>query len=164
MKNKIFFAIFSFLVIFLMSFQVAAYTDYALTDIVLPNTVRAGQDLNATFIITSNSAGNVNVDVNVYSPQGNLIGTFPRNMSVGTNNFSLSIANDLNFSTQPYMIRGLISTGDDNPTNNIYSKYFTVAKSTDKIPVSDLPLFSGIIVALLFLFVLSYTKTSKKKK
>jgi hypothetical protein len=63
------------------------------------------------------------------------------------------------------MIRAIITTADDdNPANNVYSKYFSVARSTNKVPVSDLPLFSGIIIALLFLFVLSYTKSSKKKK
>lgn len=149
-----------------MSFQVlAAYTDYALTDIVLPNTVRAGEDLNVTFVITSNTVGNVNVDINLYSPSGALLINSSRLVAVGQTNFTISnTANDLNFSTQPYMIRGYISTADDNPANNIYSKYFTVTRSTNKVPVSDIPLFSGIIIALLFLFILSYNKSTKTKK
>lgn len=168
MKSKIFLGIFTFFLIFLVSFNVSAYTDYAMTDIALPNTVRAGQDLNVTFVITSNQDfANLDVNVEIYSPSGDLIydNTIP-DLSIGANNELLSgTASNLLFSTQPYLIRAtIISSADDNPSNNMYSKYFTVSKASNKVPVSDLPLFSGILIALLFLFVFSFKENKKSKK
>lgn len=165
MTKKLFFIFFAFLLfIFSSSYVFAAYVDYSITDIVLPNTVRAGQDLNVTFIISSGTTGGLTVDVNLYNPQGTLVYSGSKNMIVGTNNFTIPVAANLVTSTQSYMIRGLVTSNDDYPENNTRSKFFAVAKSTDKVPVSDIPLFSGVFVALLFLFILSYTKSSKNKK
>jgi len=145
--------------IFLISFNISAYTDYAMTDILLPNTVRAEQDLNLTFVVTSNqSSGFVDVEVTIYNPGGDTIyAPTTHNLIIGENNLVLADTGDpLLYSTQPYMIRAIIKDSDDNPTNNHYSKYFTVSKASTRVPVSDLPLFSGIILALLFLFVFSF--------
>jgi hypothetical protein len=162
--NKIFLSIISFLFILFLSLNVYAYTDYALTDIILPNTVRTGEDINANFIITSNAGGTVDMEVIVYNPMAQIIyqGTF-NSLNPGNNFQTLPVSNDLLYSTQPYLLRGFLDD-DDNPTNNHFSKYFTVIKSSDKVPVSDIPLFSGIIIALLFVFVLSVRNNKKNKK
>jgi len=146
--------------VLILSNIVYAYSDSALTDIILPNTVRAGQDLNANFIISG--IGNVNVDVNIYAPSGVMAFTGSiTSLSQGENIRVLDV--NLNQSSQPYLIRAKITTTDDNPSNDLYSKYFTVIRSTDKVPVSDVPIFSGILIALVALFFIS-TKNNKKSK
>ncbi len=164
--NKLFLSVISFLFILFLSLNVYAYTDYSLTDIVLPNTVRALEDVNLTFILTSNTSANIDLNVTVYAPDGSQIYNhlFSNVPSQAPYNTLLSgIDQNLLYSTQPYLIRGEITTADDNPTNNYFSKYFTVTRSSDKIPVSDVPLFSGIIIALLFVFVFSIRNKKNKK-
>jgi len=167
LKNnyKIYFSVFLFFTILLLSNIVYGYSDSALTDIVLSNTVKAGPDLNVNFIISGDTG--VDVDVNIYAPSGTQVysGTLT-NLSSGENLDTLSIPGDLNQSSQPYLIRGFITTTDDNPSNNLYSKYFTVTRSNNKVPVSDIPMFSGILVALVALFFISSrnNKVSKKQK
>ena len=142
--------------------MVYAYADSALTDIILPNTVKAGQDLNANFIISGDPG--VNVDVNIYAPSGVMAFTGSlSSLNQGDNLETLGVASDLNQSSQPYLIRAKITTTDDNPSNDLYSKYFTVTRSNDKVPVSDVPIFSGILIALVALFFIS-TKNNKKSK
>jgi hypothetical protein len=157
--------IFIFIFLFLLTSFVSAYTDYGITDIYLPNVVREGEDLNITVLISTNQApGNIDFDLNIYTPQAVVIYSDSHNISNTGGTITLTPAQltDLNYSTQPYLLRAYITEGDDNPSNDLYSKYFTVAKSNQRIPVSDLPLFSGIFIALIALFIVSYS--SKKNK
>lgn len=155
--------LFIFISLLFLTTLVSAYTDYGITDIVLPNVVREGEDFDATFLISSNQTGDVpvSVDVNIYTPLAGL--AYHDSHSISTNDGLITINDaDLNYSTQPYLLRARITTNDDNPSNDVYNKYFTVAKSSERIPVSDIPLFSGILVALLALFFVSEKKTKKK--
>jgi hypothetical protein len=158
-----------FIFLFLLtSFVSSAYTDYSVTDIYLPNVVREDEDLNITILFSSNkSAGNINFDLNIYTPQADLIYNNQLHHNLTNPSFNIilnsgDLSNSLNYSTQPYLLRVYIIEGDDNPSNDLYSKYFTVSKSKERIPVSDLPLFSGIFIALIALFIVSYS--SKKEK
>jgi len=150
--------------LFLISFNISAYSDFGITDVVVPTTVRAGSDFNINVIVSSSTAGSVNYDLNIYRPTGGSpFYTSSGSLSSG-NNLILINGGDINYSNQPYMLRAFLTDSDDNPPNNLYSKYFTVIKSSDKVPVSDVPLFSGIIIAMLALFILSFNSSKKNKK
>ncbi len=147
--------------IIFISFNISAYDDFGITDVVIPNTVRANSDFNITVVVSSNSTGSADYDLNIYRPTGGApFYTANGSLSDGDNLITINGA-DINYSNQPYMLRIFLTDTDDNPSNNLFSKYFTVIKSSTKVPVSDLPLFSGIIIAMLFLFILSFNSSKK---
>lgn len=168
LKNKFIFKIFSLFFLLLIScLCFADYKDYAIEGVYLPKTVKEGNDLNLTIVLTSNLGEARTADVNfvIYHPSGIYLYSAVWRLNMGENNVSLENTGEkLIYNTQPYLLRANLTASDDNPMNDFTNHYFAVSKSKDTIPISDVPFFFGVVLAFLFIFVLTTNKKSKSKK
>lgn len=163
MKNSI--ILFNIILIFLLLFatsNVYSYTDHAVT-LDIPATVRA----NIVFEIKVNITGSPNFntrefDLNVYSPRGGQ--PIFQKSGTGPETVNFNAIADLNTSSQPYLARVKLKDSDDNPSNDLYFKYFTVIRGEDRIPVSDVPIIAGVFIALIAGFIISSRRFKNIKK
>ena len=175
MKLKYTLLVLSLILMFSISVS-AAYSDYAINNLNLKAAINADQPLTVTMNISNNSSAqaDVNVTLLLFNPEGTAIYqktfsyTIPSNNSVDEN-VTIQPVVDVNLvsSTQPYAVRARITNETSgNISNNVLTKYFTVIKSTKKVPVPDMPTYFGFVIALLLAFVLSkdYKKNKKMNK
>jgi len=159
------------LIIFLLFFttSVFAYSDFAVVDIELPPSIVSGQSLDVNITLVNNSLSEVNIPltITVYAPSAEKVfednfpvAVFPESSS--KNLYSLDIS-DLNGSTQPYLLRAVITEPTGNQNNNMLSSYFTIRKGASKIPVPDLPYFLPIILIVFVAFFILNKKEQKRK-
>ena len=152
---------------------VHSYADYGINDVNVPQSIKEGEDLNYSITLSNNSAMPKNIDVSVFiiAPTGSIVYTVvpgPYNVAANTTDtFPDTItAADYNFlnSTEPYSIYVSITNegATGNLANNTYTKYFTVRKSSQKVPVPDMPIVLGIVLAISIVFILARENKSKK--
>jgi hypothetical protein len=164
--------LFLFFIIFFAS-SVFAYTDFAINNINMPQTMSGNEDINAEIIILNNSptSSNIFIKTIIYSPQGieladknQYVTVSPNSRTTVTETF-LSV-DDVNLtkSTQAYSLRTTILNDiNGSSANNSFTKYFTVTKSSDKVPVPEMPVYFGFFVALLVALFAVSNNTKKKK-
>lgn len=171
MKNKYLFLLFSFV---LVIGSVFAYSDYGINDVYIKNSITADENFDVNVTLSNNSLVDTTLDVNFnfYNPKGDFIYNILESTSVSANSsfiltktFDGANDLDLNASTQPHSLIVTIQdpAGTGNPTNNKFIKYFTVAKSSNKIPVPDMPFYFGVLVALFVCFFVYNKKNNSKK-
>jgi len=169
MKSKI---ILILLMVLVIPAIFAAYSDYGINDIIVPQSIKDIDDLNFSMIVANNSAviSDIDVTISVLNSNNSVITHISKVYSVPANStktFSESIlAGDMNLvsSTEPYSVFASITnevTG--NTTNNTYKKYFNVRKGDRKIPVPDMPIVLGFVIALSIVFILARDETKKSK-
>jgi hypothetical protein len=155
-------------------FVSATYNDYAINDITIPGAISGDEEFSIIFNVANNSSTteDINVLIKLFNPQGEEIFTEYKLISV-TANESMDITKtikpiiDVNLiaSTQPYAVRARINNEvSGNISNNVFTKYFTVIKSSKKIPVPDMPVYFGFIIALFVAFAFSGNIRKKNKK
>jgi len=173
MKFKI--LIILILLTFFLPIVHSAYADYGVNEIIVPQSIRQGEDLNYSMVLSNNSSSVFALDVGIYiiSPAGS-----PKLINTGTYNITanntttvtgtIHYSGDYNFSASndPYSIYASITnegtTG--NVANNTYTKYFTVKKNNKKIPVPDMPIVLGMVLAISVVFILARGNGLSKKK
>lgn len=147
--------------------------DFAITDISVPKVVYADSNFDVNIYVANTSASPANVDLNIefYRPN-QPVEIIPKNHNSIAGN-SIGVVNhafinyDTNFSNSQHIIRAIITNEaeDEDPTNNIATKYFVVSKSQVKTPVPDMPIFLGVAVGLFAgMFVISSKKNKKGSK
>lgn len=151
-----------------------AYTDYSVNDISLPKSITSAQDLNINIIVANNSSLSQNIDLNLYviGPDANQYAFDDANVTVPAHSTStlsktFSAITDMNLfsASQPYLVRAVITeSGDSNPSNNSFTRYFTVRKASGRMPVPDMPIYLGFLVAICFVAFFSGSLFVNKKK
>ncbi len=150
----------------------AIYTDYGITDITMPSSVPEDINFTVSIFVTNNSAtdATISIDLNIYSPKSQLVNSQQKSISVPAHNSNRLDVNysgpvlDLNQSTQPYLFQAMLVSSDDNPSNNSFNKYFTVTKSSSKkIPVPDIPIYFGFVLAILSIILISLNNKNGEK-
>ncbi|MEI8364254.1 MAG: hypothetical protein WCF78_02255 [archaeon] len=169
MRFKIF--IILILLTFFLPIVQAAYADFGINELIVPQSIKEGEDLNYTIVLSNNSgAGSVDVTVWILPPTGTSIniGTISRAVPAnGTADFNVTIDDpsvvDFVNSNNPYSIYATIPTEPNgNIANNAYTKYFTVRKASKKIPVPDMPIVLGMVLAISIVFILARDNKNKK--
>ncbi|MDD3178256.1 MAG: hypothetical protein PHR26_01925 [Candidatus ainarchaeum sp.] len=155
MISKYLFLFFSFILIIGSAF---AYSDYGINDVYIKNSITSDENFDVNVTISNNSkiTENIEVSFKFYSPQAILLKTEKININIPSNSSKVLSHNfngiyiGLSSSTQPHSLYIEISDpiGTGNSNNNTFIKYFTVAKSSEKIPIPDMPYYIGIFVAL----------------
>jgi len=153
----------------------SAYADYGINDVNCPQSIIAGEDLNYSIILSNNSTSSEDITVSVFviAPNGSIVFTDAGSFNVPANYtdtipLTITSADDYNFlsSSEPYSIYISItnegSTG--NLSNNTFTQYFTVRKSNQKVPVPDMPIVLGIVLAISIVFILARENKSINKK
>lgn len=151
-------------VFFVLLFSFVSAADYYISDVVVPKL--AYEDVNIPIEIhlvnNSSSNANLNVDVNFYAPDGNVLATdVLTGVSVPANavlKAHLIVINDSNASNSPHLLRVAITTEDDNPSNNMMQKWMIVSKGQRKTPVPDMPITLGLVAGIFVLFYISRKK------
>ena len=141
--------------------------DLAITDLSVPKVVYADSnfDVNIYVANTGGSVASVDLNIEFYRPNMPVIvvtsGASIVGNSIGVINYNF-LGVDTNFSNSQHIIRAIITNEtNEDPTNNIATKYFVVSKSQVKTPVPDMPIFLGIAVGL---FAGFFVISSKKNK
>jgi len=142
--------------------------DLAITDLSVPKVVYADSDFDVNIYVANTGGSPASVDLNIefYRPNQPVIVIEKNNNTIAGN--SIGVVNyafinvDTNFSNSQHIIRAIITNEtNEDPTNNIATKYFVVSKSQVKTPVPDMPIFLGIAVGL---FAGFFVISSKKNK
>jgi hypothetical protein len=173
MKSRIFIVL--ILITLFLPIVHSAYADYGINEINVSQSIKEGDDLNYSLVLSNNSSStaDINVITSIIAPTGQLIytkTTLYNVLSNKTTTFTSKIrANiDVNFknSTDPYSVYSVITNEiDGSITNNTYTQYFTVRKGTKKIPIPDMPIILGVVLAISIAFILTRDqKVTKKKK
>jgi len=141
--------------------------DLAITDLSVPKVVYADSDFDVNIYVANTGGSPASVDLNIefYRPNMPVIvvtsGASIVENSIGVINYTF-LDVDTNFSNSQHIIRAIITNEtNEDPTNNIATKYFVVSKSQVKTPVPDMPIFLGIAVGL---FAGFFVISSKKNK
>jgi hypothetical protein len=111
----------------------------------------------------SSSSANLDVDVNFYAPDGNIVkGDVLTGVTVPANDVlkkaHLIVISDSNASNSPHLLRVAITDSDDNPSNNMMQKWIIVSKGQRKTPVPDMPIALGLVAGIFVLFYISRKK------
>lgn len=142
--------------------------DLAITDLSVPKVVYADSNFDVNIYVANTGGSSASVDLNIefYRPNQPVIVIEKNNNTIADN--SIGVINytfldvDTNFSNSQHIIRAIITNEtNEDPTNNIATKYFVVSKSQVKTPVPDMPIFLGIAVGL---FAGFFVISSKKNK
>jgi len=174
MRFKIF--IILILLTFFLPIVQAAYADYGINELIVPQSIKEGEDLNYTITLSNSSGAPANVSVQVYllPPTGATVDLGSTSRAVpanGTADFNVTVDDPTAFdfvnSNNPYSLYATITnegtTG--NVANNAYTKYFTVRKASKKIPIPDMPIVLGMVLAISIVFILARdNKFNKNKK
>ncbi len=169
MKSNI---VFIFVMILIIPSAFAAYSDYGINDVIVPQSLRSNEDLNLGIIIANNSSvtTDVNITLSIIRPNNTVSYSAFKSYSVTANTASTFndtiLSGDLNleYSADSYAV--LVTIRDEangNPTNNTYKKYFSVRKGDKKIPVPDMPIILGFVIALTILFIFTRNNSIKSK-
>lgn len=147
------------IIIFLiLVFGFVSATDFYISDLVIPKFAYEDQNIaiEIHLVNTSNSSGNVDLNVDFYSPSGNLKKRDRiQNITIQANSIFVKqhlIVVDSNASNSPHLIRATIITPDDNLSNNIVQKWLIVSKGQRKIPIPDMPIALGLLAGIFVLF------------
>jgi hypothetical protein len=142
--------------------------DLAITDLSVPKVVYADSNFDVNIYVANTDGSRAFVDLNIefYRPNMPVMivttNAFIAGNSIGVVNYAF-INVDTNFSNSQHIIRAIITNEtNEDPTNNIATKYFVVSKSQVKTPVPDLPIFLGIAVGLFAGFFVISSKKNKK--
>lgn len=163
--------IFILIMILIIPTSFGAYLDFGINDVIVSQSINSTDDLNFGLVLANNSsvANDINVTISILNPDNTVKMNFQVSNSVSANTIStfytVILPQDLNivYSSEPYAIFANITneTGG-NPTNNTYKKYFTVKKGDKKIPVPDIPIVLGFVIALSIMFILARGDSIKK--
>lgn len=149
-----------FIFIILMSGVVFA-NDFYISDIIAPKTVveDTNFDINVIVVNTYSEQKDVNLRVQIYTPNAQLLKDIDFNTDNGNqviisgndfNNLQITIEiPDTNASTAQHLIRATIGTADSNPINNIAQQWFVIRKAQKKVPIPDMPIYFGFIIAII---------------
>lgn len=159
-----------FIFVFLILMSSTIFADFYIGEIIAPKAVieDTNFDINVIVVNTYSTQRDVNIRVEVYTPQA--IQIFDRNyldenaISVGANDFNNVLVNitipDTNASTAQHLIRATIRSEDDNPINNIGQNWFMIKQAQKNVPIPDMPIYFGFIIAFIAIVFL----TDKKEK
>ena len=151
-----------------------AYDDYGIIDLELPTSITADQnlDVNVTLSNTTSGEAAISLTLLVYNPEG--VRIFNKDYSITVDpgasvkqliTIDSALSSDFESSNQPYLLRASIIDNVGNVANNMSSKYFTIRKSSSKIPVPDMPYYFPILlIAFISIFLISKNKKGAEKK
>lgn len=146
--------------------------DFKVIEIIAPKVVieDTNFDINVIVVNTFNTPKDINLRIQVFTPTA--IQIFDRNynsddgneISIGANDINnllipLSFT-DTNASTAQHLIRATIFADDDNPINNVGQNWFVIKQAQKSIPIPDMPIYFGFIIAIITIVFL----TNKKEK
>jgi hypothetical protein len=149
--------------------------DFAVTDVIIKDVIKENQDFNIDVVLSNNSTSNQNIDLNIliYSPQGALVSSKTKTVSVNANSSKLENINyiwgsdiDTTGSINSHVIYVKIT---NDPTtgaapNNIIKKYFVISKEDKTTPVPDFPMVFSLVLVLGVVYFFSYKKINKNNK
>jgi len=171
---KIRYLLLTLFLVLLFASSLYAYSDFAINDITLRTAVTGDENLDVNLVIANNSdsAEDILITINIYNPKGELIAYKTNDYDIASKTteietvtfFALTDVNLIS-STQPYAVRASITNETNgNLSNNTFTKYFTVTKSSKKIPVPDMPFYLPFVIAFLVAFFVIRNKKTKNKK
>ena len=162
----------SLIFVFLIFLSGAIFAgDFYISEVIVPKAVieDTNFDINVIVVNTYNTDEDVNLRVEVYTPQA--VQIFDKNyfdenaIQVGANDFNNVLVNitirDTNASTAQHLIRATIRSEDDNPINNIGQKWFMIKQAQKNVPIPDMPIYFGFIIAFVAIIFLT-NKTERK--
>lgn len=163
----------SLIFVFLIFLSGAIFAgDFYISEVIVPKAVieDTNFDINVIVVNTYNTDEDVNLRVEVYTPQA--VQIFDKNyfdvnaIQVGANDFNNVLVNiqftgDTNASTAQHLIRATIRSEDDNPINNIGQKWFMIKQAQKNVPIPDMPIYFGFIIAFIAIIFLT-NKTERK--
>jgi len=162
--KKIFIFIFVFMV---FAFGNVYANDFFISDIIVPKVVFEDTNFDVNIVVVNTDAGQGNIDINLqlYSPKGDMLWSYELAQQIVPANSSLSIQKritptDTNASNASHLVWAIITTIDDNPTNNISQKWFIITQKQKKTPIPDMPIYFGFVIALIAIIFL----INKKEK
>lgn len=161
-----------FIFAFLILMSGTIFADFYIGEIIAPKAVieDTNFDINVIVVNTSSSASDVNLRVEVFTPQA--VQIFDRNydsnngkeIKIGANDFNNVLVDitipDTNASTAQHLIRATIRSEDDNPINNVGQNWFMIKQAQKNVPIPDMPIYFGFIIAFISIVFL----TNKKEK
>ncbi|HOZ35484.1 MAG TPA: hypothetical protein PLK55_00675 [archaeon] len=160
-----------FIFAFLILMSGTIFADFYIGEIIAPKAVieDTNFDINVIVVNTSSTTQDVNLRIEVFTPQA--VQIFDRNyfegnaISIGANDSNNIFVNiiipDSNASTAQHLIRATILEDDDNPINNIGQIWFMIKQAQKNVPIPDMPIYFGFIVA--FIAVVFLTNKKEKK-
>ena len=146
----------------------ATYIDYGIVDVITPQSIDSNTYLDINIIVSNNSSlpADINLYIDVISPDGNIDSFVEENVIIPANdinNFISPIPSVFSSSPHPYKLVVTIDGTDSYPSNDTFTRYFTVKKVSTKIPVPEMPVYFGFFIALLVVFFIGNDKLRKQK-
>lgn len=158
--------------IFIFAFLVlmcgAVFADFYVGEIIAPKVVLEDTnfEVNVVVVNTYSSSKSVDLNVAVYNP--NAVILFEKtyqNIPIGANDSTNVLVNvtisDTNASTAQHLIRATVLTPDERPTNNSGQVWFMIKQAQKNVPVPDMPIYFGFIIA--FIAIVFLTNREEKK-
>lgn len=152
---------------FLILMSGAIFADFYVSDIIVPKVVLEDTNFEVNVIVvnTYNEQKNVDLNIEVYNPRGVQLFEKIEQVSIGANSSHNLLVNieipDTNASTAQHLVRARITTQDENPINNTGQKWFMIKQAQKSVPVPDMPIYFGFIIA--FIAVVFLTNKKEKK-
>ncbi|HNW05738.1 MAG TPA: hypothetical protein PK655_00505 [archaeon] len=163
--------------IFIFAFLVlmcgAVFADFYVGEIIAPKVVLEDTNFDVNVVVVNNSSvsTDVNLRVEVYNPKSDRLFDVNYNTEDGnpihigandSNNILVNITiSDTNASTAQHLIRATVLTPDERPTNNSGQVWFMIKQAQKNVPVPDMPIYFGFIIA--FIAIVFLTNREEKK-
>ncbi len=157
-----------FIFAFLVLMCSAVFADFYVGEIIAPKVVLEDTnfDVNVVVVNTYSSSRSVDLNVAVYNP--NAVILFEKtyyNIPIGANDSTNVLVNvtisDTNASTAQHLIRATVLTPDEKPINNSGQVWFMIKQAQKNVPIPDMPIYFGFIIA--FIAIVFLTNREEKK-
>ena len=157
-----------FIFAFLVLMGSAVFADFYVGEIIAPKVVLEDTnfEVNVVVVNTYSSSKSVDLNVAVYNP--NAVILFEKtyqNIPIGANDSTNVLVNvtisDTNASTAQHLIRATVLTPDEKPINNSGQVWFMIKQAQKNVPVPDMPIYFGFIIA--FIAIVFLTNREEKK-
>lgn len=158
---------------FLILMSGAIFADFYVSDIITPKAVLEDTNFEVNVIVvnTYSEAKNIDLNVVVYNPKAQPLFIEEYSEANGnpisirandSNNILVKInIPDTNASTAQHLVRATILTRDENPINNTGQKWFMIKQAQKNVPIPDMPIYFGFVIA--FIAVVFLTNKKEKK-
>lgn len=157
-----------FIFAFLVLMCSAVFADFYVGEIIAPKVVLEDTnfEVNVVVVNTYSSSKSVDLNVAVYNP--NAVILFEKtyqNIPIGANNSTNVLVNvtisDTNASTAQHLIRATVLTPDEKPINNSGQVWFMIKQAQKNVPIPDMPIYFGFVIA--FIAIVFLTNREEKK-